>query len=309
MIDMVKVIVCKGIPASGKSTWAKDEVFRGRGAWKRVNRDDIRTMIDGGVYSPENEKLVLKVRDLVIQNSVKNGINVIVDDTNIRDKGKNFKDICSIVEVLEINVQVIEKIFYISLDEALERDSKRPSSVGEKIVKMFWTESGGKQFIHSKPKVETFLAAQDSSNKIEHNPKLQNAIICDLDGTLALLNGRNPYDASRCDETDTLNSPVGETVMAYYKMGYKILFCSGREDKYHDQTVRFIKNNLPEVEYSLFMRRSGDKRKDSIIKDQIYKENIEGKYNVFFVLDDRDSVCEYWRSRALTCFQVAPGNF
>lgn len=308
---MVKVIVAKGIPASGKSTWAKDEVRRGRGTWKRVNRDDIRAMIDCGVYSPDNEKLVLKVRDLIIQNSVKNGINVIVDDTNIKDRGKNFSDICSIVEPLNINAQVIEKPFYIDVEEALTRDAVRPAPVGEKVIRTFWKEAGGNQFKFYKPKVETFLVSNDAADKgqIKHDPKLQNALICDLDGTLALLNGRNPYDASNCDENDSINIPVAETVRAYFKMGYAILFCSGREDKYKPQTIRFIEKYLPDMQYALFMRQSGDRRKDSIIKDQIFKENITGKYNVLFALDDRNQVVEYWRSRGLTCFQVAPGNF
>lgn len=304
-------MVCKGIPASGKSTWAKEEVRRGKGTWKRVNRDDIRAMIDCGVYSPSNEKLVLKVRDLVIQNSVKNGINVIIDDTNIKDKGKNFDDICALVEPLLINVQVIEKPFYIDVNEAIERDSKRPAPVGEKVVRTFWHEAGGKGFQHYHARTETFLVSNAGADegKIKHDPKLPGAIICDLDGTLALLNGRNPYDASNCDENDLINTPVAETVKAYFNMGYTILFCSGRIDSYQDQTVRFINKHLPDIKYSLFMRRAGDKRKDSLVKDAIFRDNIEGKYNVLFCLDDRNQVVEYWRSRGLTCFQVAPGNF
>ena len=46
---------------------------------------------------------------------------------------------------------------------------------------------------------------------IEQNEALPKAIICDLDGTLALMNGRNPFDASKCDE-DLLNVPVAEYI-------------------------------------------------------------------------------------------------
>src|SRR5512135_3110256 len=40
------------------------------------------------------------------------------------------------------------------------------------------------------------------------------AIICDLDGTLALLNGRSPYDASMCLD-DGLNVPIAHIVRTY----------------------------------------------------------------------------------------------
>lgn len=306
---MVKVIICKGIPASGKSTWAKEQVAK-ENNWKRVNRDDLRAMLDAGTYTPANEKLVLKIRDLVIKESVKNGINVIIDDTNIKDKGKNFADVCALVEALEMDVQVIEKAFYVDVNEAIERDSKRAAPVGEKIIRTFWHEAGAKQFKFYHPRVETFLGSdKTNSKKIKHNPKLPNAIMIDLDGTLALINGRNPYDASRCDETDLINQPVAETARLYHNAGYSVIFCSGREDRYRDPTVRFIEKHLPEVKYSLFMRRSGDRRKDSIIKNEIFRGEIDPNYNVLFCLDDRNQVVDFYRSIGLTVFQVAPGNF
>ena len=134
------------------------------------------------------------------------------------------------------------------------------------------------------------------------------AIICDLDGTLSLLNGRNPYDASKCD-LDLPNWPVIECVGAMYSQDYKIIFMSGREDKYREPTERFIGMYLPYLKYKLFMRKTGDFRKDSIIKGELYDANVKDKYKVLFVLDDRGQVVQYWRSIGLTVFQVAEGNF
>ena len=70
----------------------------------------------------------------------------------------------------------------------------------------------------------------------------------------------------------------------------------------------FEKNDLNEPD-ELFMRPTGDTRKDSILKKEIYDNHIKGKYNVKYVLDDRDSVVEMWREQGLTCLQVAPGDF
>lgn len=309
---MRKVILMKGIPASGKSTLAKQMMAEEPGRWKRVNFDELRASVDNGIYSPENEKTIIKMRDLIIQEALKNQSNVIVDNTHIKDKGRHFDHICGLVEVLGIDAQVIEKPVYIDVDEALARDAKRPAPVGEMVIRTFWKESGGKSFKLYKPKVATFKAAERGlvEKKAKFNPKLQNAIIVDLDGTLAIIGDRNVYDAEKCDEVDRLNEPVAETIRLYYKAGYKIIFCSGRIDKYRDATVRFINRHLPDIEYVLFMRNSGDKRKDNIVKGEIFQEQINGKYNVRLVLDDRDSVVELWRKTlGLDCWQVNYGNF
>ena len=43
------------------------------------------------------------------------------------------------------------------------------------------------------------------------------------------------------------------------------------------------------------MRATGDKRKDTIVKKEIWDNHIYGKYNVFLAIDDRPSVVRMWR--------------
>ncbi len=57
------------------------------------------------------------------------------------------------------------------------------------------------------------------------------------------------------------------------------------------------------------MRQEGDTRKDVLVKQEIYEREIKGRYNVLFVLDDRQQVVDGWRALGLTVFQVAPGDF
>jgi hypothetical protein len=59
----------------------------------------------------------------------------------------------------------------------------------------------------------------------------------------------------------------------------------------------------------LLMRAEYDMRKDSIVKEEIYRQEILGRYNVWMVLDDRDQVVEMWRLLGLRTLQVAPGAF
>jgi len=137
---------------------------------------------------------------------------------------------------------------------------------------------------------------------------LPKAIICDLDGTLALINNRNPFDASTCAD-DELNTPVANTLKAFAKEDYKILLVSGREDRFREQTVEFLeKYDIPY--HKLWMRQAKDYRKDSIIKLELFEAEIRNKYFIEFVLDDRDQVVELWRKELkLPCFQVNYGNF
>jgi hypothetical protein len=162
--------------------------------------------------------------------------------------------------------------------------------VGEKVIRQMYRD-----FLQPKPPV------------IKFDPALPIAIVCDLDGTLALLNGRNPYDAARCEE-DIVNEPVADILKTYFLAGYTILLASGRSDIHRPQTERWLDKHS--IQYNaLYMRVEGDFRKDAIIKREIYEHHMQGRYNIKFVLDDRNQVVELWRSLGLTVLQVAEGDF
>jgi predicted kinase len=323
---MLKITMTVGIPASGKSSWAKEEVAKAPEKVTRVNRDDLRNMMSNYHFSDSNEKMVTSAKTFIIQQALRYGRDIIIDETNLNRR--NFEDICKLVRDMNLDCMVMEKTFFVDLDEAIARDSKREGTgkVGEDVVRKFWKKSGSNQHKHYKPRVEVIqrqTEASVSAQKPENKPGMPNAIMVDLDGTLSLFNSRrsdgsvdvryadaqtrSPYDASKADR-DTLNEPVAEVIEQMHKAGYKIIFCSGREDLYKEQTVRFIEKHLS-LPYELHMRKTKDMRKDSIIKGEIYDSVIAPNYNILFVMDDRNSVCDYWRSRGLTCFQVAPGDF
>jgi len=156
------------------------------------------------------------------------------------------------------------------------------------------------------------------TDNINDSSNLLRAIVCDLDGTLSLFNCRkkgkvdircpgahfrNPYDASNCD-LDTLNEPVAE-VLEYMSDvgGCHIIFCTGRENKYKKQTEIFLDKYI-KFPHTLLMRETGDKRKDSTVKEEMYNLHIDGQYKVVFVLDDRLSACQKWHDLGLIVFRV-----
>lgn len=276
----MKIMMLKGLPGSGKSTWAKQFVESEKD-WVRVNKDSIREMMGG--YTPKKEKIVLEFRDVLIATALALNKNVVVDDTNYHPKHE--------ARLRLFDAEFSVKVFDTSIDECIKNDLKRPNSVGERVIRQ----------MHEKYIRPTISA------EYQENAFLPKAIICDLDGTIALANGRNVYDASTCDQ-DLVNMPVAEAIWKYARDDYKVLFTSGREEIYHEQTVKFLKKlNLPG--YQLFMRARGDRRKDHIVKLELFQRHIHGYYNVEAVFDDRQRVVDMWRDVGLTVFQVADGNF
>jgi histidinol phosphatase-like enzyme len=145
----------------------------------------------------------------------------------------------------------------------------------------------------------------------------ENAIIIDLDGTLANCDHRVHHLEGDTKDWDSFYSglrddelhPWCKTLMeAMNDKGYKLLIVTGREAKYKEETKEWLeKYNI--FYHFLYMRDLGDHRSDSEIKKEIYKKEIESKYHTLFVLDDRKSVVKMWRDLGLTCLQCDWGEF
>lgn len=147
-----------------------------------------------------------------------------------------------------------------------------------------------------------------------------NAVIFDLDGTLCNCSHRrhfvesNPKDWDAFYESisqDEVNENVAYVSALYQRIHHKILFVTGRPERYRKETCDWLERmmDLDTYDYKLFMRPDGDHQPDHELKKKIYQEIIEPRYNVSLVLDDRDSVVKMWRSLGLECWQVAQGDF
>ncbi len=133
------------------------------------------------------------------------------------------------------------------------------------------------------------------------------AIICDIDGTLAHMCDRSPYDYSKVDG-DTVNEPVAD-ILRQYKGDIFVIIVSGREATCQKETEKWLKDKGISY-HRLYMRKIDDNRGDQIVKKEIFDKHIKDKYKILFVLDDRDRVVKMWREElGLTCLQVAYGDF
>ena len=134
------------------------------------------------------------------------------------------------------------------------------------------------------------------------------AVIVDVDGTLAIITDRSPYSHHGVLK-DKPNAPVIAVARALAAQGHTLVIVSGRSELARLDTELWLKRHLGVEFDGPFMRAEADDRKDATIKREIFHREIEPRFNVLCVLDDRDQVVSMWRSLGLTCLQVAPGAF
>ena len=135
---------------------------------------------------------------------------------------------------------------------------------------------------------------------------MKEAIIVDIDGTLAKMQGRSPYDWSKVSK-DKVNEPIKTLVNSMSQLGYIIIVVSGRDGSCEEETTKWLDKNDIDCDF-LFIREKGNNEKDTIIKKR-FLDKIKKKFRILFVLDDRDQVVKMWREEGLTCLQVGYGNF
>jgi hypothetical protein len=340
-----KIVFLVGLPASGKSSFAKELIDKNPEQYKRVNKDDLRSMIDNGKWTTKNEKIVSKIQEMMILEFMQSGYNIIVDNTNlhpkhekrmreivneynlglkigecnniegsiycngsgyvIHEKGKEseFRQKCFGCKDCREEYELEVKFFDISLSEAIDRDNKRTiGHVGQKVIRGMYNQ---------------FIAPLKKVKKLEQDPSLPHCIICDIDGTIAEKGDRDIYDTTKVG----LDIPKKEIIDIVRRMSgsvEQIIFFSGRKEAARKDTINWIQKYIWSCDDEkcetcqnqlLFMRKDDDNRDDAIVKKELFDAHIRGKFQVDFILDDRNRVVRMWRDIGLTCLQVAEGDF
>jgi predicted kinase len=303
------LVITRGLPASGKTTWARAWV--GDDPWRlRVNRDDLRSMATGRAVLPGRlEDAVTVAQHAAVEALLRAGHAVVVDDTNLRLRharawaelaGRADADF-AVRDFTDVPVAV-----------CVERDAAR-AAAGEAAVGADVIRDLHARFLAHGPlppvRVPDGVPAVDRPMPGTYvpDPALPPAWIVDVDGTLALMADRSPYAWHRVGE-DAPNPPVVELVRALRAAGNAILVVSGRDGVARAATLAWLDRH--EIPHDLLLLRArGDARRDSVVKREIFDRRIRHVWQVRGVLDDRDQVVRMWRHLGLTCAQVAPGDF
>lgn len=295
---MSKLVIMRGLPGSGKSTWAKAWVNEDPINRVRLNWDDMRNMM-GPYWVPERENTgVLKeLREKFLKHMMERNWDIVCDNMNLNPKEIEFYE--NIVKEFneDRHSYTIEfKDFFIPVEECIRRDAMRTNPIGEKTIKSLFH------------KYMPLIIGSEHRKKIESQPTYRadkpDCIIVDMDGTLAFnLSGRSFFDDIDMIKYDT---PLLATVSILRAMKMtgtcNIFIVTGRSEKSREATeVWLAENNIPFDK--VFMREEGDFSHSNDFKQKVYEDNIKNNYNVLFVLDDDTKCMKMYQDQGLICMK------
>lgn len=330
--------ILRGISGSGKSTYAAEKEKEGAVI---ICRDRIRTSLlgeEGLVKYFSNgmdwnlEQEVTTIENQMLVSAIKKGEYVIIDNTHL--KKKYIQSLVNIFYDLNVPIKEVKiKTFDVGLAEARKRVSKRDSSpISEEVHQSQWS-----QFISYTPFLENFIdgfhwkvsksyekkkwhSPSFKINKVTPDTNLPDAVICDLDGTLAhraIISKNEPRLRSFYDyqnvETDSVDDGVLYMLKALEKTGTLILFVTGRKETAKEGSLEFLRKAGFENPI-LFTRNSqidisnGVDSPDDQVKYRLFNTYIRDRYNVRGVFDDRARVVAMWQELGLKTFICAPIN-
>lgn len=266
-----------GLPASGKSTYAEELVKTG-GNWVRVNKDSLRTMLHFDKFTHNNEALTQQVEVAIAIEALKNGYNVVVDDTNLGEKHRNLwsglaKDEGHTFEQMNFDADA---------ETCLYRDLLRERKIGKKSV--------GRAVIMNMAMQYNLLT------------DYKNLVIVDIDGTVADCDHRRHFVQGEKKDWKSFFEAMGLDIprkVVYNRAhelavanGAEIVFVSARPEDYREVTESWLRDN--EMDHlHLIMRPSGDSRPDTEVKAGIYNKYLK-HYNIIKVFDDRPRILDFW---------------
>lgn len=313
-----KIILCRGIQGSGKSTWAKEWAEEDPDNRVRFNNDDIRNML-GKYWVPSREGIVKIMKDTFTKASMLAGKNIVIDNMNLNPKEVEYWR-----DLIEYNndyytgargefpstykanyfYELEFKNFFISVDECIRRDAMRPNPIGEKVIKDTWRRY--RSFILQEQ------IKQLKERKLEQDSTKTAAVVVDMDATLCLNITGRPFYGEGAAEGMVNDEPIIEVcdmVRTLHKSGdYSLIVLSGREDtpEIREATETWLHcHDLWPTE--VLLRPIGDYSKGEVCKKKLI-EHVLKSYNVKLIIDDNSRCVQMYRDMGLTVLQPNEGS-
>lgn len=227
-------------------------------------------------WSQDKEKAIAAGRDALITTWLQAGYNVIADDTNLAPAVQEHLKQIAIKHSADFK---LVSFLDVSVEDCIKRDLGRPGAVGQNVIlEMYY-----KYLCAPAPK---------------YDPNLPLCVITDIDGTIAKSTGRGPFEENRVAEDAVrpfIKAAVLGTLAEYTA---DLIVFSGRQDSCLEDTHLWLQKS-GFVANALHMRIAGDRRPDYVVKTELYRKYIEGKYNVVAIFDDRPQVLRAWEALGL----------
>ena len=296
---MARLVLMRGLPGSGKSTKSK-ELLAEYGNAVRVNRDLLRSMLHCDVWSGKKERITKDVAKAIVGSLLLHsalgapekgsGVGVIIiDDCNLGQG--TVESWRAVAKGLQAQFEIIR--MDTPLEECLRRDALREKPVGRHVILGMAMQYGLMP------------------------PPVKGYVLCDIDGTIAEITHRLSYVKQQPRDWDGFFGAMGddgprrniiEMVLGLARGGHEIVFVSGRPDTYRTVTEQWLWNHLSFGYTTLFMRRAGDHRPDTVVKEEILRTYFSDLSRIYTVFDDRPSVIQMWREHGLNVVDVGIGE-
>ena len=301
-----KLILTRGIPGSGKSTWAKAWVAEDPEHRIRLNWDDMRNML-GPYWVPSREG----INKSMLWNAVNTAAyctvpyDIVLDNMNLNPKSWNeaedwINTYNKSSHAIGIDVQyVLEfKDFFTPVEECIRRDAKRPNPIGEKTIKDIWRRY--RHFIQT-------TAVENMVAKLRPATDKPRCVVVDMDSTMCFNLTKRPWYGEGAAEgmiDDIPNTGVVEIVKALQDT-YPIIVATGRDTSQAGVTIDWLsKQGITPT--ASFFRTQGDYRTGVEIKrGQI--ELILKDYDIVAIFEDCEPIVQMYRDMGLTVLQPNKG--
>ena len=129
---------------------------------------------------------------------------------------------------------------------------------------------------------------------------MKKIILCDIDGTIAnndhrqhFLEGKKDWDGffSKLSDDAPIYSVIN-LVNEEHQKGNKIVFLTGRPEKYRYSTTLWLKDFF-NFEIVLFMRKNNDKNNKLRVKKEIFNNNFKVKEILYCIDNDYELLCQW----------------
>lgn len=300
---MTHVMVLRGLPASGKTTWAKEQVAASPdGSVARINNDDLVASmfpVRAGVRVDGLGELLAKVRlDLLGRLIAANVSTVIIDNTNLSTRTVRELEYAAVEAGATFEVD--DRFLTVPVEECVRRDGLRDVPVGEAVITKMHKQA---------VKLQPWEYRAEQFTPVVRDDSLPPAVIFDIDGTLAHKHpDRDVYDGSLA-HLDTPDGPVVDYARRLLAdTDIEVIIMSGRGEEHRDVTEAWVNTHVG-LGVPVFMRAAGDSRRDSIVKRELLEKHVLPNWHVTHVVDDRKQVVNMWRQSGIPCWQVDDGDF
>ena len=303
-----KIIIARGIPGSGKSTWARAWVGESPETRIRINNDDIRNML-GDYWVPSREDLVSFIKHKSAVAAMGHGYDIVVDNMNLNPKEINFwetivnshnKDTERVdLGFTKYKYEIEFKDFFIPVEECIKRDAMRPNPIGEKTIREIW-----KKYRHF---IQTTAVEKYVNNMRAFDLSKPNCVVIDMDSTMCFNMSKRPWYGKGSTEMmldDVPNVNMVKLLQIIHKY-CPVIVCTGRDTSQKEVTKQWL------AKYDIFptriyMRQANDFRKGVEIKEELINQILE-EYNIITIFEDSEPIVQKLRDMGLTVLQPNKG--